>query len=85
MDYGIADVVGNVGVALVLGSYLLMQLGRLDGQGPAYSAANAVGAALIALSLLHDFNLSAFLVEVFWGAISLLGVVRSLRRRVRAS
>jgi len=42
---------------------------------------NAVGAALIAVSLLVDFNLSAFLIEVFWVAISLIGIQRWWRAR----
>jgi hypothetical protein len=81
LDYGFTDFVGNVGVALILGSYLMLQLGRLDPKGLAYSAVNATGATLVTISLLYDFNLSAFVVEVFWGAISLLGVVRNLRAR----
>lgn len=81
MHYGLTDLMGNLGVALILGSYLLVQLGRLDAKGLRYSAANAAGASLVALSLLHDFNLSAFVVEVFWVAISLLGIARNLRAR----
>jgi len=33
------------------------------------------------VSLLVDFNLSAFLIEVFWVAISLIGIQRWLRAR----
>jgi len=45
-----------------------------------YSLLNALGASLIILSLLDNFNLSAFLMEAFWVLISLVGVVRYLRR-----
>lgn len=81
MDYGWTDLLGNVGVAVILGSYLLLQLGRVDAKGLGYSAANAAGAGLVTVSLLFEFNLSALIVEVFWMAISLVGVARNLRFR----
>lgn len=73
------DLVGNVGVATIILAYLALQLGRVDGRSLAYSAANAVGAALVLVSLWVDFNLSAFVIEAFWVAISLIGVARGLR------
>ncbi len=79
--YGWPDFVGNVGVALIILAYLALQLGKLDGRSLAYSAMNAVGAALVLVSLWFDFNLSAFIIEAFWVAISLIGIVRSLRAR----
>ena len=42
---------------------------------------NAAGALLIIVSLIFDFNLSAFVIEVFWLLISLLGLWRSLISR----
>lgn len=86
MSYGLHDLVGNSGVALILVSYLLMQTGRLDARGLRYSLANAVGAGLVVISLGVDFNLSAFIVEAFWALISVYGVSRALReRRVTSS
>lgn len=81
--YGWPDFVGNVGVALIVLAYLALQLGKLDSRGLAYSALNAVGAALVLVSLWFDFNLSAFIIEAFWVAISLLGLVRGVRERAR--
>lgn len=84
MDYEFHDLVGNAGVLLILGSYLLVQLRRLDATGVRYLLANGLGAALILVSLLRDFNLSAFLIEVVWLLISLYGLARIfLERRVR--
>lgn len=86
MSYGAYDVIGNAGVAMILIAYLLVQLDRLDARGVAYSLVNAVGASLVVVSLVVDFNLSAFIVEVFWALISLYGLVRSLRaRRISSS
>ena len=61
---------------MILISYFLLQMERLSGSDLAYSAANGLGAALILISLVVDFNLSAFIVEAFWLAISLLGILR---------
>jgi len=81
MEYAWHDVVGNVGVATILGTYLWLQIGRLDARSFGYSALNGLGAALITVSLLFDFNLSAFVVEVAWVVISVYGVFVALRRR----
>ena len=81
MSYGWHDLAGNIGVALILGAYLLVQLGRLDARGLAGTVTNAIGAGLVVLSLTVDFNLSAFVVETAWCAISLFGAARALRRR----
>lgn len=85
MSYRWHDLVGNIGVLLILGSYLRLQMGRVDAAGLAYSAINGAGALLILISLLYEFNLSAFVVEAAWFAISLFGVARSLVRRNAAT
>jgi paired small multidrug resistance pump len=78
--YAWHDVLGNIGVLLILGTYAALQLGRLDAAAISYSALNALGAGLITLSLLFDFNLSAFVVETAWVAVSLFGLARAWRR-----
>jgi hypothetical protein len=74
--YGWPDFVGNIGVALIVLAYLGLQLGRIDGRSLSYSLANAIGAVLILVSLWFNFNLSSFIIEIFWLAISLVGIVR---------
>ena len=78
MNYGVLDFIGNIGVVLMMIAYLLLQLNKLS-NGLTYSVVNAVGASLVVISLLTNFNLSAFLMEVFWILISLVGIYRSLR------
>jgi hypothetical protein len=80
VNYTWVDAVGNVGVLLVLGAYLGLQLGRLNIRGAAYSAFNAVGAVLLLVSLTVNFNLSSVVIEIFWLAISLIGLWRYWRR-----
>lgn len=70
------DVVGGAGAAIILVSYFLLQLQRMSGSGLGYSVLNAAGAGLILVSLWVDFNLAAFVVEAFWMAISIFGIIR---------
>ena len=76
LNYEWHDLVGNLGVLLIVGSYFWMQLGRISGQSMIYSLVNSVGAAFILVSLYFNFNLSAVVIELFWLAISLMGAVR---------
>lgn len=79
MNYGLIDLVGIIGVVIIVVAYLLLQLERLKSTDLIYSVMNAVGASLIVASLIVDFNLSALLMEVFWVLISFIGIGRHLR------
>ena len=79
MNYGPLDFVGNIGVVVLVITYLMLQLNKLSSSGLAYSLLNAIGASLIVISLLVNFNLSAFIMEVFWVLISLVGIYRYFR------
>lgn len=84
MDYGWFDLVGNVGVLLMVIAYLLLQLEKLSSSATSYLLLNAVGAVMVIISLMFRFNLSAFLMEVFWLLISLYGLAKPLFRRPSA-
>ncbi len=75
------DAVGGLGAALIVLTYLLLLLERLDARGLSYSFLNGIGATLVIFSLMYEFNLSAFLIELFWLLISLLGLVMWVRRK----
>jgi hypothetical protein len=81
MNFHLFDLVGFIGVLLIVVAYLLLQLDKLPSSSPKYSLLNAAGALLIIVSLVFAFNLSAFIVEVFWFLISLLGLWRWLISR----
>jgi hypothetical protein len=85
MNYGPLDVVGNVGVVVLVITYLMLQLNKLSSDGLAYSVLNAVGAGLIVISLLFDFNLSALVIEAFWVLISFVGIYRYFRLKALRS
>ncbi len=81
MDYSWFDLLGNIGVLLMVVAYLLLQLEKLAGTSVSYLLLNIIGASLVIVSLLFHFNLSALLMEVFWLLISLYGLMRSLLRQ----
>lgn len=85
MRYGLLDIFGIAGVILLVVTYLLLQVNKLQSADLPYSLLNAIGASLIILSLVANFNLSAFLMEAFWVLISLIGVVRYMRRPVTSA
>lgn len=85
MTYSWHDLLGNVGVLLILGSYYWIQSGRTSVADLSYSVVNGVGATLILISLLKDFNLSAFVVEAVWVAVSVFGAARILLAKRKAS
>jgi len=83
MDYSWYDFIGNLGVFFLLLAYLMLQLKKLSSDHLSYSLLNGLGAIFIGISLLFEFNLSAFVIEVFWLLISIMGVIgyyRSSRR-----
>jgi hypothetical protein len=83
VDYPVHNLVGNIGVVLIVGTYFMVQIGRMSAVRLPYITLNGLGALLILYSLWFDFNLSAFLVEVIWLLISVLGVGRVLLQRRR--
>ena len=80
MDYSWYDLAGNAGVLMMVIAYLLLQVEKLSSASVTYLLLNSIGALFVILSLLFHFNLSAFLMEVFWLLISLFGLVKSLLR-----
>ena len=84
MDYSWFDLVGNVGVLLMVIAYLLLQLEKLSSSATSYLLLNAAGAVMVIISLMLRFNLSAFLMEVFWLLISLFGLAKPLLSRPKA-
>lgn len=80
MDYLWSDFIGNIGVFLILLSYTLLQLEKLQSTQLIYSVLNTLGAVLVLYSLTFTFNLSSFIIEVFWLIISIFGVIKALRK-----
>ena len=73
------DWVGMAGTLMILGGFALLQARTLSGTGLPYQLLNLFGALGILVSLWGSFNLSVFLLEAAWVAISAYGILRSFR------
>ena len=80
MTYAWYDIIGTIGVTLIIITYVLLQIDRIRSDQLSYSALNAVGALLILISLYYSFNFPAFVVEFFWLLISLFGIAKYMFR-----
>ena len=72
-----ANIVGLIGSALFVGAFAYAnaaeQLNKL-----AFNAVNLLGAVLLLTSLSVHFNLAAFVLEVAWAVIALVGLGKAL-------
>ncbi len=75
------EIVGTVGVSLILLCYFLIQTGKMSAENLPYSVINMTGALMILYSLYFEFNFASVLIESFWVLISLIGVTRFLSNR----
>ena len=73
------DWIGIAGTLMVLAAFFLLQAGRLTGTGLVYQLLNLFGAGGVLVSLIGQFNVSVFLLEAVWVAISAYGIVRSMK------
>ena len=67
---------GIVGTALIVAAYFGNQQGWLKADDWKYPLANLIGAILIMLSLIAAWNLPAAVIESFWTAISIYGLIK---------
>ncbi|MDQ6980876.1 MAG: hypothetical protein Q9M46_05315 [Ghiorsea sp.] len=74
------DLIGLVGVVIVLAAYFFLQAGKLILTGYKFSIMNAVGSSLILVSLFFNFNIASFVIESAWIAISIYGILKTLRQ-----
>lgn len=78
------DWIGIAGTLLILAAFFMLQARKLSGTGLPYQLMNLLGAGGVLVSLLGQFNVSVFVLEVVWMAISIYGIVRTLRGKAAA-
>lgn len=71
----ISDFIGLTGVALLIVTYALLQLDKIDPKGFWYSFNNLCVAVLVGISLIYTPNLASIVIEIFWFIISLYGLI----------
>jgi|TARA_B100000073_G_scaffold346775_1_gene359067 hypothetical protein len=81
MNITIPEIIGFTGVALLIITYALLQLERIDPKGFWYSFNNLVVAILVTVSLVYTPNLPSLVIEFFWFIISAYGIYMYFKRR----
>lgn len=79
-----ADILGALGAAILIVSYILLTFERLK-VNLTYHLINLVAAIALFLSLLVNFNLGSFIIECFWIVTSCVGIGREIRKKRRAA
>ena len=79
-----ADIIGICGSVLFIIGFAYANLAKVMNQ-ILFNALNLVGAVLLLTSLWVHFNLAAFVLEVAWGFIALLGLGKALWDRRKAA
>ncbi len=74
-------IAGFVGVWLIVGAYVMMQLGKWQAESVRFHASNLSGALLVMISLIAQWNLPVFVMECAWSAVAAYGLVRTLTQR----
>ena len=72
------DAGGIIGVVLVLLAYAGIHFDWFDPKRAPALLMNLFGSALILVSMIHAFNLSAFLMEAAWAAMATYGLLKLL-------
>jgi Na+-translocating ferredoxin:NAD+ oxidoreductase RnfD subunit len=75
---------GILGTAFIIVAYFGNQQGWLRGEDWRFPLANLIGSLLIMLSLITAWNLSLAVIESFWAAISIYGLIRNAGRWKRS-
>jgi hypothetical protein len=73
------NALGTLGAFSIILAYAMLQAGRWHSLELRYSVCNALGAALILVSLIIEPNLPSIVIESFWLLISVFGIWRSFR------
>lgn len=75
MELHIFRAIGLVGAAIFVVAYFANQARWLDAHDWRFPAANLAGSLLILISLLVEWNLPSVVIEAFWAAISVYGLL----------
>lgn len=76
-----SDIVGNMGVLLLVGTYAMLQADKIDPKGFWYSFNNCMVAILLFVNLYYKPIIANITLEVFWLGISLYGIYNWWRKK----
>lgn len=72
------SIIGFVGTACIIGAYAYLTLAKATNPFILHGT-NLIGAALLTVSLVYHTNWASLVLEGFWAAIAIFGLVRALR------
>ena len=75
------DIIGIIGVSMVLVAYFLLNTHKLKVFDLRYQLLNFIGSWMILLSLFYSWNLASVVIEIAWIMISVIGISKSLKAR----
>ena len=80
------EVIGWTCTVLLVGAYALVATRKLDARSPTYHVLNLIGAIGLAAYSLYKVAWPQFALNLFWGAVALIGIVIAVvaARRLRA-
>lgn len=83
IDFDWATLVGFVGMAFIIAAYFYLTW--MDNPNPfILHGTNLAGAALLTVSLLVHTNWPSLVLEGFWAAIAIFGLVKASRAKRKA-
>lgn len=74
------NIIGTIGTLLIVLSYFLLQIEKINAYDLNYSVMNLIGTLFLIYSLIHNWNFPSFLIEIFWLSISMIGISKWLVR-----
>lgn len=79
------NIIGLLGVLVIVTMYIRLQIGSLDPLTFSYSLYNLIGSVAILFSLLFNWNLASVVIECIWIIASILGMARALKSKKKAN
>ena len=70
------NIIGWAGTVILFGAYALNSLGFIESTGPIYGTSNLIAASLLGIRVYADRNWSNLALEVFFGLIATITLVR---------
>lgn len=82
-NYTWSDFVGNIGVVILLTTYYLNVVGKIQSGGFTYNISNLAVAILLGINLYYKPNISSIIIEIAWGTIALYGLYKNWKDHVK--
>lgn len=75
----VSDIIGFIGVALILGAYFLNVFHKVDRDDYAYLITNFLGGTLACISSYIIDSVPFIILEGTWALVSMIAIVRKVR------